>query len=296
MHITLTGSIGNISGRIAEILIGQGHNVTLISHQPERAAQIEAIKAWPAIGSLEDSAFLHRAFSGADAIYTMIPPNPGAADYNTFVRNVQNSYAEAIRSGGVKYVVNLSSAASPLAGSAPLEGFQNMEDHLNHLPDTNILHLRPGLFYTNLYGSIDLIRHQCIIGNNFAASTAMVMSHPQDIAEAAADALQTRAFRGKEVLYISSDRKTGKEIAGILGEAVDRPELQWVQFPDEQLLEALTARGLSRDIAQHYLIDMGIAIREGVLDKHYSRYAQKVWGKRGLESFANEFAQAYSRQ
>ncbi len=294
MNITITGSLGNISGKITEILSGKGHQVTVISHQPSRVAQIEAMCATAAIGSVDDAAFLQKAFSGADAVYTMVPPNFGAPDYNAFVRNVLDRYAAAIEATGVSHVVNLSSSGSPLAGKAPLEGYENLETRLNQLTATNVLHLRPGGFYSNFYGSIPLIRHQGIIGNNFDATATMVLSHPHDIAEAAAEALHTRSFTGKEILYIVSDRKTGREAAHIIGNAIGHPGLQWIRFPDEQLLEALTANGFSRDAAQHYIVDMGIAIGEGLLDAHYEQLAHKVWGKRSFEAFAVEFAQAYA--
>ncbi|RPE09205.1 NAD-dependent dehydratase [Chitinophaga lutea] len=294
MNITLTGSLGNISSKLTEILVGKGHQVTLISQQPSRAAQIEAMGATAAIGSVEDESFLRSAFSGADAVYTMVPPNFSAPDYNAFVRNVQDRYAAAIEATGISHVVNLSSSGSPLSGSAPLQGYENLETRLDRLTGTSILHLRPGGFYSNFYGSIPLIRHQGIIGNNFDASATMIMSHPHDIAEAAATALHTRSFAGKEILYIVSDRKTGHEAAQIIGHAVGRPELQWVRFPDDQLLDALVAGGFSRDAAQHYIVDMGIAIREGLLDAHYQQNTHEEWGTRSFDVFASEFAQAYA--
>ena len=90
-----------------------------------------------------------------------------------------------------------------------------------------------------------------------------------------------------------SDRKNGKEIAAILGAAIGKPDLKWVQFPDGQLLEGLMQNGFSRDAAQHYIVDMGIAIREGILDKHYRKNTYDVFGKRNFVEFAKEFAGVY---
>jgi hypothetical protein len=101
------------------------------------------------------------------------------------------------------------------------------------------------------------------------------------------------SFKGKNIRYIVSDKKNGKEIAGILGAAVGRPDLKWVQFPDEQLLEGLLQNGFSRDAAQHYIVDMGIAIREGILDEHYRQNQHDVFGRRSFSGFAREFADIY---
>ena len=75
MKLVVTGSLGNISKPLTQILVGKGHDVTVISKDAEKVGQIEAVGAKAAIGSVSDTAFLTSAFEGADAIYTMVPPN-----------------------------------------------------------------------------------------------------------------------------------------------------------------------------------------------------------------------------
>ena len=48
---------------------------------PNMPALIQALGANAAIGSVEDVAFLSSAFSGADAVYTMVPPNFAATNW-----------------------------------------------------------------------------------------------------------------------------------------------------------------------------------------------------------------------
>lgn len=295
MNITITGSLGNISQRLTTRLIAEGHQVTVISHHPERVKEIEALQAKAAIGSVEDVAFLSKAFEGRDAVYTMIPPNFSTPDYKAFTIKVGTNYAKAIALAGVQHVVNLSSSGSPLAGVAPLKEYQNLEEKLDELQGIHILHLRPGGFYSNFYGSIGLIKHQGIVGNNFDETVNMVMSHPHDIADAAADALNTLTFKGRNIKYIVSDEKNGKEVAQILGDAIGRSDLKWLQFSDEQLLEALMQNGFSKDAARHYIVDMGIAIREGILENHYKQNKHEVSGKRSFADFAKEFAFVYGQ-
>jgi uncharacterized protein YbjT (DUF2867 family) len=52
MKITVTGSLGNISKRLTEQLVKQGHKVTVISHNQDKAAAIAALGAKAAIGSI----------------------------------------------------------------------------------------------------------------------------------------------------------------------------------------------------------------------------------------------------
>jgi uncharacterized protein YbjT (DUF2867 family) len=295
MKITITGSLGNISRPLTQKLVAQGHEVHVISSNAQKASDIEQLQAIPLIGSVEDYEFVKRSFQGSDAVYCMVPPNFNTPDYKAFTITVGKNYAKAIKETGIQYVVNLSSAGSPLAGKPPLENYQDLETWLNELPDIHVLHLRPGGFYTNFFGSIGLIKYQGIIGNNFSESVNMVMSHPEDIAEAAAEALITLSFTGKHIQYIVSDTRNGREIAEILGAAIGKPELKWVPFSDEQLLQGLMQNGFSKDAAQHYIVDMGIAMREGLLDKHYKQNTHKVTGRRTFAGFAKVFAHVYEQ-
>ena len=293
MKITITGSLGNIGQRLTSQLTAKGHEVTFISHSPERAAAISALRAIPAIGLVNDQDFLQRAFAGADAVFTMIPPH--YTDVINYMKTVGDHYAAAIAAAGVKYVVNLSAIGAHLPdGPGPTKGNYYVEQQLNALPGVHVLHLRPGMFYTNFFGAIPMIMHQHMIGNNFGPDVKMVLSHPRDIADAAADALDTLSFSGKSVRYVAGDEKNGAEIAATLGRAVNKPALSWTAFPDEALLQGMVQSGMSEEMAKVYMIEIGVALREGGLFDDYRRHENNIYGSIGLEEFAGEFAAAYA--
>lgn len=54
MKIVITGSLGHISKPLAEQLVQQGHNITVISSKPGKQKDIQALGAVAAIGSIED--------------------------------------------------------------------------------------------------------------------------------------------------------------------------------------------------------------------------------------------------
>ena len=62
MKIVITGSLGNISLPLAIELILRGHQVTIISSNPDRKSEIESLGAKAAIGSLENVEFLTKTF------------------------------------------------------------------------------------------------------------------------------------------------------------------------------------------------------------------------------------------
>jgi len=111
MKIIITGSLGNISKPLTIELVKKGHSVTVVSSSPKKTKDIEALGAKAAIGSLEDLNFLADIFNGADAVYTMVPPNnyfDPNLDLLQYYIGLGNNYAKAIEKSGVKQVVNLS--------------------------------------------------------------------------------------------------------------------------------------------------------------------------------------------
>ncbi len=295
MKITLTGSLGNISKPLADILIKNGHEVTIISSDSKKLSAIEALGAKAAIGSISDVSFLAKSFKDADAIYTMVPPNWGVSNYRQYIAETGKDYIEAIKASGVKRVVNLSSIGAHLSeGTGPIAGLYDVEHELNTLDGVAVKHLRACFFFINFFFDMGTIRNMGIMGNNYGEKTKLVMVHPRDIATVAAQELQN-SFEGKSHRYVVSDEREIAEIVKILGTAIGKPELPWVQFSDAETFAGMTAAGMSEAIASVY-IEMGHAIESGILFEDFNQHRPEVWGATKLEDFAKEFAAVYKSQ
>ncbi len=294
MKFTVTGSLGNVSKPIVEILVKNRHDVTVISSNPEKKNAIEALGAKAAIGSVNDTnGFLINAFDGADAIYTMVPPDFRASNYRQHMVDTGKSYLDAIKSSGVKRVVNLSSLGAHLStGTGPIAGMHEVEQMLNTLDGVAIKHLRPGFFYTNFFFDMVTIRNHGIMGSNYGPESKISMVHPNDIAIVAAHELEN-VFEGKGHRYIVSDERTIVEVAQILGASIGKPTLPWVTMSDEQLFRGMTEAGMGESIAKLY-IEMGHAVAKGSLPEHFQQHQPELTGKTKLTDFANEFAAVYS--
>jgi uncharacterized protein YbjT (DUF2867 family) len=294
MKYVITGSIGNISRPIVQELVSAGHNVKVISSNESRSREIESLGATPLIGSVEDADFLTKAFAGADAVYTMVPPHFGSSEWKKYIAGIGKNYARALKGSSVKYVVNLSSIGAHMEkGCGPVSGLYGVEQALNSLPNINVLHLRPGFFYSNFFANIGMIKNLGFIGGNFGQGNKLVISHTKDVAEAATKALLNLDFTGKLVLYVASDEKTTDEIAAVLGKGIGKPDLKWVDFTDEQSTAGMVQAGLPAEIASNYT-EMGSAMRSGEMFAHYQSTSQKPIGKIKFEDFAKEFATAYN--
>ena len=295
MKFVVTGSLGNISKPLTEKLVAAGHSVTVISSKVEKVAPIEALGAKAAVGSVEDVAFLTKTFTGADAVYTMVPPNFGADDWKQYIADIGENYAEAIHGAGVKYVVNLSSMGAHMPkGCGPVSGLFFVEKALNGLDGVNVKHLRPGFFYPNFLANAGMVKHAGIMGGNYGESATLVIVHPDDIADVAAEELQSLSFKGKSVRYIVSDEKTTHEVAAILGSAIGKPELPWVNFKDEDTLAGMLQAGVPEEVAKNYA-EMGSAMRSGEMVSDYLKNKPATFGKTKLEAFAPVFAAVYSQ-
>lgn len=297
MKYALTGSAGHISKPIAEKLLAADHEVRVIGRKPDHLQPLVEQGATAAIGSVEDVDFLKNAFAGADAVYTMVPPFFDATDWKAWIGQIGKNYAEAIRANEIKYVVNLSSIGAHLPdGCGPVTGMHRTEQALNTLKDVNIKHLRPGYFYHNYLASVPMMKQTNVLGGNFGDSeNRMILADTDDIAEVAAEALLHLNFTGHSVHYIACDEQTNGDIAKILGAAVGKPELPWIEFSDKDTLAALKQAGLPEEIAINYT-EMGAAIRSGIFFEDYNRNQPEQLGKTKLEDFAKVFATVYKEQ
>jgi uncharacterized protein YbjT (DUF2867 family) len=294
MKIIITGSLGHISKPLTEALVQKGHTVTVISSKPDKQKDILALGANAAIGSVEDADFLASTFTGADAIYTMVPPvNYFNSDINPmmYYRKIGTNYAKAIQHSGVKRVVHLSSIGAHLEkDSGLILGHRAVEDILNKLTDVAISFMRPAGFYYNLFGFIPMIKNQGFIAANYGAGEKLIWVSPVDIAAAIAEELET-PINGGKVRYVASDELTGDETAKILGEAIGKPDLKWILIPSEQWQTGLIAAGMNPQAAAG-LVEMFASQHSGALTADYYLNRPAVLGKVKLMDFAKEFAAA----
>jgi uncharacterized protein YbjT (DUF2867 family) len=298
MKIVVTGSLGHISKPLTSELVQKEHTVTVISSKSERQKDIESIGAKAAIGSMEDADFLSSAFKGADVVYAMEALTPGSffdqnLDVMAAINKIGNSYQLAIQQSGVKKVIHLSSiGAHTDTGVGILKFHYNVEKILKQLPaDVSIKFMRPVGFYYNMLAFIPTIKKQGAIVQNYGGDDQEPWVSPLDIAAAIAEEIE-KPFEGRTVRYIASDEVSPNEVAQILGEAIGKPDLKWLEIPDEQLLNGMKSAGMNPQTAQDF-VEMNISRRNGVLYEDYYRNRPTL-GRIKLKDFAKEFALAYN--
>lgn len=295
MKYVLTGSTGHITKPLAEKLVAAGHHVTIISSNAAKQQEIEALGATAAIGSVDNSDFITTTFTGADAVYLMIPPRWSVTDWLGYQQGVADIYTNAIKAAGIKQVVVLSSVGAHMKkGAGPVDGLAYLEDKIAALSHVNARFLRPSYFYYNLYNMVGLIKHAGIVTSQQPAGHKLVLTHTADIADAAAELLLNPTFTGQHAQYIASDdRHTWQEITQALTEAVGKPGTPYIESSDEQARAGMLQSGLNPIIAEGY-VAMGQALRSGEMEADYWKNRPAELGKVKLNDFAKEFAAAYN--
>lgn len=245
----LLGSNGQVTSRLAQLLLASGHRVRVVGRQAGSLAPLAAAGAEVAVGDPGDAAFLERAFTGATAVYTMIPPCYGEPDMRAAQDRIGNAIATALQRAAVRRVVNLSSMGAELPhGTGPIEGLHAQEQRLAALRGVDLLHLRPGSFMENLLPAAAVVAEAGVLPGMEAPEAAIPMVATRDVAAVAARELATPRHSG--VLLLHAPRHVSmRQAAAALGAAIGQPGLPYVQADPAQAKAALRQHGFSADAA-----------------------------------------------
>ena len=104
----IAGANGDIGQIVANTLLDHGHQVRVVGRHAEKLEPLS--HARPGVcRHARRLDLLTRAFSGADAVYVLLPGSYGEADFRAYQNRLGEVIATAICAAGVRYVVNLSS-------------------------------------------------------------------------------------------------------------------------------------------------------------------------------------------
>ena len=296
--IVITGATGNTGSVAADALLAKGEKVRVVGRDASKLERFSAKDAEPFVANLENAEEVARAFAGADAAYLVIPSQGlHREDFRDYQERVTDAYASAAQKTDLKFAVTLSSIGAQHAErTGPIVGLHNMEDKLNRIPSLNVLHLRPANFMENLLMSIDGIRMMNALPGSAPADVAFPMIATRDIGNYAASRLAARDFSGHSTQELLGPRDvTMRDCAAIIGRAIGKPNLAYVQMPLMLLESALTSMGLPKSSAA-LVIEMWKGANEGLLAPQEPR-SEKNTTPTVLDQFGEEvFAPQFQRR
>jgi uncharacterized protein YbjT (DUF2867 family) len=288
--ITIMGASGNTGKVIAETLLRNGEKVRVLGRSAERLKELERQGAEVMIGDATDAAYLTAAFSGAAAVYTLIPPDPGSTDFRSQQHRISDAIVAAIRASGVRYVVSLGTIVE--STTCPAAGVASHEDRLKSLDGVNTLALHAGFFFENHFLGLASIKHKGVNASPIRPDVEFSMIATRDIAAVAARALRERDFQGFVVRELLGERDlTMRQVTQILGQRIGKPDLQYVQLRPADFIAGLRQMGLSQNFAGE--VEQAFSgINEGHSRPKEPRRPQNTTPTR-FEEFADAMAQAY---
>jgi uncharacterized protein YbjT (DUF2867 family) len=260
MYVVI-GATGNTGKVVAERLLSQGKKVRAVGRHADRLQALASKGAEPFVADVTDADAIARAFIGAEGVYVMIPPNDAAADVLGHANQVVGTLAAALEKSGVKYAVALSSiGADKPERTGPVLGLHRLEETLARISGLNVLYLRAGYFMENTLLWIGLIQTIGKAGAPVRANLKRPVIATRDIGAAAGDALLRLNFSGRQTREIQGQRDLDyKEMAAIVGRAIGKPGLEYIQLGDVQLRPALQRGGMSANMID-LLLEMAASV------------------------------------
>ena len=290
----ITGATGNTGSIAATQLLDRNENVRVIGRSADRLEPLTARGAEPFVCDLNDAAALTKAFSGAKAVYAMVPPSMTSQNYRADQDRVSDAMAHAIEAAGVEYVVSLSSVGADKAeGTGPVAGLHYLEQTLNSIPGLNALHLRPGYFMENTLAQVGIIQTMNVTAGPLRPDLKMPMIATRDIGAAAAQALVARNFNGKQTRELLGERDLSyAEVASIIGSAIGKPELKYIHLPDQGVRGAFLQMGMSANVAD-LILEMSGALNSGEMKPLEERNSENTTPTSFEQFVADEFVPLY---
>ncbi len=284
----VTGATGNTGHIVANRLLDAGKKVRVIGRSEERLKPLVARGAEAFVADVTDQAALTRAFTGAEGVYAMIPPDIANPDPRGYQHRVSEALAGAIRQSGVKHVVALSSiGADKESGNGPVAGLHEFENKLNEIPGVNVVELRAGYFMENTLGQAGAIKMMGKTAGPLNGDLKMPLIATRDIGAAAGDLLLKLDFSGKSTRELLGQRDLSyNELTAIIGKAINKPDLKYQQFPNEQIKPVFVQLGMSPAMAD-LILDMSTGLNSGHMRAQEARTAKNTTPT-SFETFVSE--------
>jgi uncharacterized protein YbjT (DUF2867 family) len=292
--IVVTGATGRTGRRVTEVLLAKGEKVRAVGRDAKKLASLVQRGAEPFVGNVEDLPFLTTAFSGAAAVYLVLPEDLSQQDLRGHQERVSDCYAAATTNAGVRFAIDLSSiGAQHEEGTGPIVGLHNQEQKLNQVRGLNVLHLRSAYFMENLLLSIAPLRATGSLPGGMRGDARMPWIATKDIGAYAAARLAARDFYRSSIQELHGERDISMhEAASIVGKALGKPDVTYRQVPSPQLEEALLKAGLAKKTAE-LIIEMWDGANAGLIVPQEARSLSNTTPTT-LESFVTEvFVPAY---
>ncbi len=297
--IAVMGATGNIGHVLVQELLKKGHIVKAIGRNKNKlnALKKEGAEVYN-VDKFDNANALSEVFKGCEAVFTFLPPLSDSG--MEFQDKISDAIKTAIEKNNIRYVINLSSiGANHNKDTGPIVALHRLEQRLNGLSNAHVLHFRPSFFMENFYWSIPLIKLKNIIGMPVRPDLTFPLVSTKDIGTKIAELFDRLDFKGHTVYEFSGPRDMSmKEITSILGKALGKEDLKYVQFSFEDFERGMIAQGTNPNNARTYnemykfMNDGRFVFLQKLPADHHGKTTLEQWAKEFAHAFKSDMAHA----
>ncbi len=294
----IMGASGQIGHIVAHQLLKKGHQVKAIGRDPKKLEDLKSKGAEViTMRKFDDEETLTRGFIGVDGVFALIPPGHGEENFPAFQDRVGEAIKIAVQKNSPSHLVFISSIGGELSeGTGPIKGLHRQEERLKTLKNLNVINLRPAFFMENLLHTIPGIKQTGRFQTPLLPELPLPMVSTDDIGLKAAEFLDQLNFKGQTVFDFAGPRDKPlmvKEIVKILGNAIGKPNLEFVHQSYEEAKKDMLAAGMKLSLVELY-IEMYKAFNANKVN-----FTQQITpehrGKTTVEHFAEKFVREYKQ-
>lgn len=288
---TVMGATGQIGHVVVDDLLRRGHIVRAIGRDEKKMKNLLHKGAEIYFAEFDDVSTLTDAFKGSYAVFCLLPPGYGEQDLGAYQDRVGEAICEALKNAKVDHVVNLSSLGANLKdNTGPIKGLYRQEKRLEEVKNLKtLIHLRPGYFMENLTWQISSIINEGEISSILSGDLPLGMIATRDIGWKAADFMDRSDPVGHVVFeFVGPQEITLNEAALMLGQAIEKPELRYVQITEDEERERMLSQGMNEKIVD-LVLEMYRAFNQGLI-KSTQEMTLEHHGITTFEEFASMMA------
>lgn len=253
--IAVLGATGRVGHVLVEQLLAAGVTVRAIGRSIEKLSVLASRGADPRSGNAADPRFLTESFRRIDGAFVMLPTDIREPEPAAVARSLIDAIGAGLQVARVQRVVTLSSIGADRGEkNGPIGDLHNLERRVNAIPGIHAVHLRAGYFFENWISSIGIIKGVGSNGGGFTPDLSMPTLASRDIGVTAASLLANPSFTGQKTRELQGPRNySARELSSILGAAIHRPDLGYLQLPEAELRSGFLSVGFSQSMVDRYL-------------------------------------------
>jgi uncharacterized protein YbjT (DUF2867 family) len=262
----ITGATGHTGTIAAKTLLSRGHRVRTLGRSADRLRSLASAGAEPFVCDVTDPKKLTEALQGAKAVYAIVPPDVTSNDYRAHQEAVADAIAVALaRTKSPIRRFTQQHWCRPTGQVRSCGRLTQLRAKAEPHRRANVLHQRAAYFMENTLAQVGAIQAMGKGGGPLRPDLKLPMIATHDIGAAVAEALLQLDFEGKQTRELQGQRDLPMaEAMKIVGAAIGKPDLAYIQLPDHQVRPTMTQLGISSNFVD-LILEMAHALNTGYM-------------------------------